>query len=175
MRLCLIQTILWCQLHARAAEPEHSLRTPELRPRADFAWGKDTPNAVLRLAQTRAELLKNTGSVEVQEEQVSGRLLLADPKESDLCGLSVFESGGYIDTDDVPPWDTWVHYAHEDTVAGGKRASYLLCWVPSCFVPHVEKGIAVNPVECFFWATEYKARGYNTALLRQLQAQGLLG
>ena len=178
-RLHFISTVLWCQLHADESDPKGSLRTPELRPSnwlgGDYLWGEGTLETVARLEKKRAELLRSKGSVEVSQEQVSGRLLIADPESSDQCGLSVWESSGFIDDLDVPAWDTWIHYAHQETTAGGNTVSYLLCWVPTVFLPHVEKGISVNPVECFFWAAEYKERHYNTALLRQLDAQGLLG
>lgn len=178
-RLHFISTVLWCQLLADPSDPANSLRTLELRPGnwlgGDYRWGESTADAVVRLAKKRAELLRRKGSVEVREEQVSGRLLLAAPWESDVCGLSGPESAGFIDDVDVPAWDTWVHYTHEEATATGETVSYLLCWVPSVFLSQVEKGIAVNPIECFFWASEYKERHYDTALLRQLDAQGLLG
>lgn len=200
-RLRFISTVLWCQLHTDVRDPKNSLRTPELRPGnwlgEDYLWGEGAPVTVEALAKKRSELLRRKGSVEVREEQVSGRLLLANPTESDICGLSGPQSQGYIDEVDIPPWDTWVHFSHEEPTtpdpeavrktrkiyrAQWKRSwdppravSYLLCWVPTPFIPHVNEGIAVNPVDCLFWASEYKERHYNTALLRQLDAQGLLG
>lgn len=52
--------------------------------------------------------------------------------------------------------------------------SYLLCWVPPQFLGLVNGGIMVNPVECFFWAADYKRRYHSTPLMRQLDAEGLL-
>ena len=194
-RLRFIATVLWSQLHANESDPKNSLRTPALKP--EGSWGVGTPERVEGLTKKRAELLRSKEQAEVSEQPVSGRLLVADPASSDLCGLSVFVSGGYIDEGDVPPWDTWIHYAYQERTLPDPTAikktkalqrlqgnrgwepplhvSYLLCWVPTVFLPHVEKGIEVNPVECFFWASEYKERHYNTALLRQLDVDGLLG
>jgi hypothetical protein len=52
--------------------------------------------------------------------------------------------------------------------------SYLLCWIPQEFVDLVDIGILVNPVECFFWASQYNERDFNTATLQHLDGAGLL-
>ena len=119
-----------------------------------------------------------------------------------MCGVSEPESEGFIDALDVPPWDTWICYVCEPNAPDpeevrktqeANRAYYnkpprdgfvdwqppaavcfLLCWIPDQFVSLVDEGIKFNPMQCFFWASEYKQRHYNTELLRQLDAQNLL-
>lgn len=219
------QTIAWCRLHVSEGDPENCLRTPALCPANrsaapnqgewfDYHWGtrddcRSAVAAVDALAQCRAELLHQGGldqggvnSETLPPDLAGGRLLIADPEDSDLSGLSKPESLGFLDDLDVPAWDTWICYVRERSTpdleavqktqaayrAGwnkGNRAdfedwqpcetvSYLLCWIPPEFVPLVEAGIAVNPTECFFWASEYRQRHYNTEFLRRLDAQGLL-
>ncbi len=58
-------------------------------------------------------------------------------------GLEESETRGYVDIDNIPPWDTWIDYVVET------NANYLLSWVPEQFVTLVTAGIAVSPEECF--------------------------
>ena len=214
------QTIAWCRLHVSEGDPEHCLRTTALCPANgsaapnhwgsfDYDWGTSDDcqiavSSVDALAQCRAELLDRAGidSKTLPSDLAGGRLLIADPEDSDSCALSGPESLGFIDDLDVPAWDTWICYVRERSTPDpeavqktqaayracwnkGNRAgfadwqpretvSYLLCWIPPEFVALVEAGIAVNPTECFFWASEYRQRHYNTEFLRRLDAQGLL-
>ncbi len=165
---------------------------------------KTAVSAVATLAETRAELLRqaNASADALPPNLGGGRLLIDDPEASDVCGLSGPESEGFIDALDVPPWDTWIGYFCEPNAPDPEEVRrtqeayrsfynkpprdgfvnwqppatvcYLLCWIPDEFVSLVDEGIKVNPVECFFWASEYKQCHYNTELLRRLDAQNLL-
>src|SRR5438093_12293271 len=79
------------------------------------------------------------------EHPARGRLLLSAPHESFTDGVSEWESGGFFDTCDVPPWDTWVYYVSEEVVYDERYwrqvlrcppdwspspVSYLVSWVP---------------------------------------------
>jgi len=98
-----------------------------------------------------------------------GKLLicLASDKGVD-DGVSAEESKGFFDDQDLPPWDTWIWYVnkHEQET---EEDSYLVSWVPSSFIPLVERGIHVNPVNCLEWATEYRS-----SFTGQLRERGLL-
>jgi hypothetical protein len=210
----LAETIAWCRLHVSVDDPSRSLRTPHLRPtnlainanqggNFGYEWGTVEENQVLvsDLAGRRAQLLRaeNAYPHSLQPDLAGGRLLIADPEESDWCGLSIHETAGFIDDFDVPAWDTWACYLHEtitpdpqqvrksqealcasygrDSYADWQPASsvsYILCWIPPQLIAMVEMGIRVNPVECFFWATEYKRRHHSTELLRGLDMAGIL-
>jgi len=208
----LAETITWCRLRTAHDDPRHCLRSSALMPahrkpgmddrgNVEFEWGTAAENqAVVRdLALRRAELLRAENANVRVESLLSiheqGRLLLADPQQSDVCGLSVAESDGFIDADDVPPWDTWVWFGSEPMTPDPEQlrrtqesyrtlyrsewrpptsVSYVLCWVPAPFLELVEQGILVNPVECLFWAVDYKRHHYNTALLQRLDAAGML-
>jgi hypothetical protein len=162
-----------------------------------------TQAVISALADRRAELLRaaNAYTEVLPSDLAGGRLLITLPEESDWCGLSEPETYGFIDALDVPAWDTWVCYLHEKTTPDEEQVrttqaayrafynkpprqdfrdwqppdsvSYILCWIPPQFLAWVEVGIMVNPMECIFWASDYKQH-YNTSLLRELDAAGLL-
>lgn len=202
----LAETITWCEAHGSLADPINSLRAPALQPACmvnepdySYDWGgTDAKQATIRiLSETRADLLRAAGLYPAAPAMNvgHGRLLVSDPEDSDICGLSVVESLGFIDDRDVPPWDTWLWYGDEP---GNHTLEFLqrmeayerkyhnrafippaakrhwLCWIPTLFVPLVDGGIAVNPVECFWWAREYKERDHDTPFLRLLDDEGFL-
>jgi len=194
------ETVTWCRAHVSVADPKNSLRTVALRPGnlreipggVDYVWGREVGfrtgvEAVDDLVDRRGELLRRegnspgAGAIDLR----GGRLLIHDPEDSDQCGLSESDSGYFIDIADVPAWDTWIDFRYEDRIpsevderfshrATWSKVTYLLCWVPAEFIPLVDRGIMVNPVECFFWASEYRRRGYDTETLRRLESVGLL-
>ena len=150
---------------------------------------------VNEIAEKRARLLQEGYKVDPSEvHHRSGRLLVSS-EDSDLCCLSEPESDGFIDSSDMPPWDTWICYLHEKNeprlediqreeayrsygktypISLNETYGYLLCWIPDTFIPHVQRGIQVNPVECFWWASEYRQRLINTPTLRLLDVAGLI-
>jgi hypothetical protein len=138
----------------------------------DYRWGKRAEDeAILSvLAERRANLLRQSNAYpgDFPEGLAGGCLLIADPHNSDTSGLSMPETGGFIDIWDVPAWDTWVDCME------GQYGTILLCWIPPSFISLTEDGIAVNPMECFFWAPEYRARGYDIPFLQELKDAGLL-
>ena len=74
--------------------------------------------------------------------------------ESITSGESEFETSGFFDVRDCPPWDTWVwrlESSSPDDVT-------LISWVPEHLEAIVTKGIAVNPYECIQWFIDEPAR-----------------
>ena len=165
----------------------------------EYAWGtpEQSQQVVEDLAGRRAEALRqqNVPLLAYPPGIEAGRLLINLPEESDHCCLSIDYSEGFVDDLDVLAWDTWVCYAEEINTPTAhdldlwqaqnihwpeyKRPApplrqYLLCWIPAVFTPLAEDGIAVNPVGCLFWASDYKKECFDTPLLRQLDAEGLL-
>jgi hypothetical protein len=53
---------------------------------------------------------------------------------------------GFLTVDNVPPWDTWVAYLHEDA-----QTNYLVSWVPGPLIRMVGEGIRLIPEECAGW------------------------
>lgn len=185
---CLAETIRWCSLHVSMENPGECLRTSELRPAnlhrepdrwgsPEYDWGilEEKRAVVTSVAERRAEMLRSTNDYtdSVPPDLAGGRLLVIGPEDSDQCCLSEPETYGFIDAVDIPAWDTWIMYLEEATTSN-RLVSYILCWIPPEFLDLVTMGIQVNPVECFFWATDYKRYDHSTALLRELEDVGLL-
>lgn len=179
----LAETIAWCAPRASLADPENCLRTPALRPvnwseRLDpdlgfeYRWEKLAEDEAVFsiLAERRADLLRQENSYPspLTEGLAGGRLLIADPRNSDTCYLSAPETGGFFDEWDVPPWGTWIDGM--DGVSG----TILFCWIPPVFIKSVERGILVNPAGCIFWASDYREHGYPGMLFRELEEARLL-
>ena len=83
-----------------------------------------------------------------------GRLMIYEPDINLAHGLEESETRGYVDIDNIPPWDTWVDYIYE------ANANYLLAWVPGLFVALVTEGITVSPEKCIRWLddTDFELR-----------------
>lgn len=65
-------------------------------------------------------------------------------------GAAEAESRGFLDVYNAPPWASWI--AHRSD--GGQDPSfdsYLISWIPPCFVDSVTAGISVNPEQCIQW------------------------
>ncbi|GDX40448.1 hypothetical protein LBMAG21_07400 [Armatimonadota bacterium] len=192
LRRRLAETIAWCRLHASIDNPQDCLRTPSLRPSNlrtepnewgyfEYDWGTlEKQRAVVSaLAEKRAALLReaNTYSAVIPPDLAGGRLLIASPEDSLWCGASRIESLDFIGDSDILPWDTWVMYLQVTRPLEHGRThtlSCILCWIPPEFIELVKKGMEVDPVGCFSWATEYKSTNYNAPLLQQLKTAGLL-
>jgi hypothetical protein len=127
------------------------LRTDELRP-AKLSESLDSPedwkNGVAEVIKARAKLLKFLGRAHSQEpigRVTDGRLLVYSPKDNLACGAAEFETMGFFDANNVPPWDTWVYYSSD----------YLVSWIPEKLVSLVQDGIDVNPEGCIWWADSF--------------------
>lgn len=195
-RLC--EAIVWCDGRASLIDPAQSLRTPALRPpfllttqpeRTEPPAWMLTPRELLdpqiqaeregiveALSEARARLLyaahkqPTVGSREVSALSHGRLLVCTAPDEGVDDWASHGESQGFFDVSDLPPWDTWVWYVNKHKRKhAGERVSFLLSWVPALFLPLVERGIRVNPVDCLEWATTY-----DSPFVRQLQERGLL-
>ena len=85
---------------------------------------------------------------------LKGRMLVMDP-QSTLCdGAAELESGGFFDSQNVPPWDTWVGFFWDERLPESAFRTCLLCWVPDFAIPQVNAGIAANPEGCIGWSSD---------------------
>jgi hypothetical protein len=78
-----------------------------------------------------------------------GKILIAEIDQTPVDGASEVQSEGFIDGLDLPPIDTWFYQSKN------KNSRLLFAWIPEQFVSLVENGVAVNVIECFYWADEY--------------------
>ena len=166
--LRLAQTIAWCSARADPSQPAKSLRNDELRP-----WVLETDRAttVRRVLEERAATdreVRSASPVQSVEDLRSGRLLLYFPDGNLADGAAEAETGGFLDIENVPPWDTWIGLFRDDS-ADISYADYLVSWVPSVLVASVERGIYVNPEECILWLADS-----NVPLVRALRSQRIL-
>lgn len=179
--ITLAETVAWCSERASETDLTDSLRTPGLLPasvreRGGLSECRD-PSVLASLVKAVAAERSKQLPVRLHcpiipaEALAGGRLLLIMP---DWCldyGISEWASGGFFDTDDFPPWDTWVWYGDEPS----DEEHYLLCWVPPPLLETAHRGVEVSPEPWIFWAKHY--RQYMTCdspLLRELDAAGWL-
>jgi len=92
---------------------------------------------------------------EVPVNEFRGQVLVVDVDLTVLDGASEVESEGFIDFYDCPPIDTWFYKTkNEDRLI-------FFAWIPEPFINLVNKGIDVNPVDCFYWHREGRAESAN--------------
>jgi hypothetical protein len=197
----LAETIAWCAPRADATNPRDCLRSRELQPpgtatemvahsppELSTVFGKHTDDiagrraGVEQLCIARRELLRGQGRSPLApgSDTAEGRLLVYGIDENVWDCTSESESEGFFDAEDTPPWDTWIDVQREApwTCAGTaprRPGDFLLAWVPSAMIPVAEAGIDVNPVDCIFWARDFRQRRLNSPLLYQIEEAGLLG
>ena len=125
------------------------LRSSALRPSVDIGEYTSEDQREQTIAQVnavRSQLVASEGPIDQDSilSQRRGRLLHYWPAENVSDGASEVASLGILDGNDVPPWDTWIHYAE------GK----LTCWVPEELIGRVQDGIDANMVQCVQWADQ---------------------
>ena len=83
-----------------------------------------------------------------REDRRAHALLVIEPAGSLSDGAAQVASAGYLDANNMPPWDTWL-----TSVTGlSTWGPALVCWVPAWAREHVQAGIEVNPERCLSWA-----------------------
>lgn len=90
--------------------------------------------------------------------ELPGRLMVYFPHLNLVDGAAEAESEGFFDTDNAPPWDTWVA-CFEDRQLGDSSdekgpGPYVVAWVPEPLVAAANAGIEVNPEACIVWLDE---------------------
>jgi len=143
----LAETFAWCETRVED-EREYAFRSPALAvPRG---WHGVRAAAVEDVAKRRAAILAAEGwPMGVQARTLQrGRLLMFEPTATLSDGAASVVSNGFFDDDNVPAWDTWVHFV------GARSASFLVCWIPEWFLETADGGIQVNPERCIVWAQD---------------------
>ena len=164
----LAQTIAWCASRADKRNPATSLRTATLRP---HLLEENRASTVETVAIAR-EL---SGGAEVRKATLTtglggGRLLIYFPNTDLACGAAEQETDGFFDINNVPPWDTWVAYIHDDQPnIDYFDTEYLIAWIPAEFVDLASVGIDINPEQCIQWLSDTSVE-----LVDTLRAENLL-
>jgi hypothetical protein len=149
----LTEAIAWCTGSGSVSDPRASLRT--CRP-SDLVSPEDQVNGVcisrsLRLPELGRRLPDVTGLC-------GGRLVAYFPSFNLADGWAETQSKGFLDVDNIPPYDTWVWWVrsvsrveYADHRTSELEASYLVAWVPPDFIELADAGVRANPEDCIRW------------------------
>jgi hypothetical protein len=152
------ETAQWCALRANPADPEHSLRSPELAMTTPMGHWMQSPDAsslrsaitFRRFAAQLETLVEHRRELLAQQElpsRISGRLLAYFPDDTDAGGWGAGCSQNFLDEEDCPPCDTWVCAIQ---VANGS-APILISWIPEVFYTLAESGMDCLMFRCTDW------------------------
>src|SRR5688500_18475877 len=109
LRRSLIETITWCEL-TPIRPAAIRFRSPELNPGANLDPAHYSSTLVETVCHRRSQLLKEWKVPLVQELGKEGRLLVFYPGLSLFDGAAELSSDGYFNSQNEPPWDTWVFF-----------------------------------------------------------------
>jgi hypothetical protein len=138
----LVEAVAWCKPRINVENPRWCLRSPELRPDADFIASAD-PGFFNETGHILQVVRRRSTFVNIQDESptLSGRFLLADFEITNYNRATEFESNEFFDWADNPPWDLWL----------GIYQGQLLSWIPTEFVDTVERSLLVECMSMFRW------------------------
>lgn len=161
--LRLAQTIAWCAPRADVANPLECLRYDQLRPRLLEVDRGASVRGVVSHRETYVD--RSLAPVTSVDGLAGGRLLAYYPDAELSDGAAEFETRGYFDVNNTPPWDTWVALFGDPSVTIDSYRVFLIAWVPPAFLDLVVRGIEVNPESCIAWLADVQF-----PVARQLQA-----
>jgi|SRR6185369_8230227 hypothetical protein len=164
-RRSLIETVTWCELTLN--KPILSpFRSPELKPEGNIEPAKHSFSTVETVCRRRAEFLKERKVTLLHDVGKEGQLLVYYPSLSLFDGAAELSSDGYFNSNNEPPWDTWVCFGENPaSLEPEDYRFFLVCWVPKAFLSIAERGIHVNPEGCIEWLSA-TAHGIPAKLFR---------
>jgi len=139
----------WCEPRVDVADPRDCLRWSDHRPRT---LESSYAAAVRTIANGPPRY-----SLKAKPDLTRGRLLVYYPDAELSDGAAEVESNGFFDVFNCPPWDTWIAFVSDSEMPESYQAQ-LISRVPDAFIPHVQRGIDVNPEECIVWLDESNTR-----------------
>lgn len=147
------ETIHWCASRATLDAPATCLRTPGFQPR--MMVDADRFQMMDRVISERRDAVRGRPPRALPPREggplQGGRLLVYFPDDNTCDGAAQLATRGYLDVDNIPPWDTWVGMFREDPESPTQSPDYLIAWVPPVFLDAVAQGIFVNPEVCIQW------------------------
>lgn len=63
-------------------------------------------------------------------------------------GVCVPETNGYLDSDCMPGWDTWITIIRLGT---DREEHGLLCWIPPELCRNVDSAVSIDAAQCMSW------------------------
>ena len=141
------EAIAWCASRPRPWSPFATFRSPDIAPE----FGSNSCKSWIQSVAKQRRRALGGGRISLQKRvyRHEGRLLAYFPDDNLACGVAEAETGGFFTTDNVPPWDTWIAYLHEE-----RQTNYLVAWVPGPMTTMVDGGVRVIPEECVGWVDE---------------------
>lgn len=140
----------WYDLSLRERR-NSDLRSLELKPAQTLTETQHRQQLVDELCNKRATLVRNNRL----NQPHHGSFLIYYPDMTLSDGTAQFESGGFFDADNEPPWDLWIFFATDLSVSDPQNyGALLVSWIPDVLRDHVDRGIKVNPEQCLEWANE---------------------
>ena len=190
---CLDKTVVWCNGKDNVTEPRVCLRSISMN--SIFEKYNEDINAASLSSELISEVLKKREIMSSSpiKKTSSGRVLLVSYEDTNFNGLTEYETNGYFDERDNPPWDTWVCEIEIKYEVKPVKSSFikklflpkslsniydqeerahrlLVAWVPDCFIETVENAIAVECCNMLFWADrEYPELSYKERILKWFQ------
>jgi hypothetical protein len=144
----------WCAASEPTGKWSIELRTPVLTPGDLMLRSNRRSQEEINLERTRIvnELArKRRGLVSSLPDNVfgeaGGRIL---EFELDACffdGVAGAETDGFFDSEDLPPWDTWISFGFNRT----RSRWVLLSWIPTNCISIVERAIRVHMCNAYQW------------------------
>jgi hypothetical protein len=135
---------LMAEATSSAASYVKQLRTAVLEPYLPLEEVRtrgQCEHIVHTLVMKRAELLSKIEVFQGNPDRSQGRLLIYCPEQNLADGAAEYNSCGFFDSNNSPPWDTWIAFSHGP----------LLSWVPALLLEVADKGIEANPEKCIEW------------------------
>lgn len=166
------ETIAWCQPRFSLDDISNSLRTPpipEWYPGNHYSWELSRLVELLNLvAEKQSEAFRNDPNADRDFVGLAGGHLLISWLHPTHEGTSEAETDYFMDSEDLPAWDTWVDLFRCDTMP------ILLCWIPPEMDDMVTAAVRTNTTENIMWiedAIEISSESF--PFLHELKAAGL--
>lgn len=141
----LIHAMAWCSARAASDYRSSATRPDRLIVQSDGrgVLVADPQAARVSVAQTVTRRSAALGArPRSGTAELTGRLLAFRFRETLSDGAAEEATEGWLDENNLPPWDAWVGLLDADT---------LLSWVAPVLVEKVDRAIAVNAESCLSW------------------------
>lgn len=152
----LAESAVWCTHRLDLNDLGNSLRSLDLI----NPLSKSRFHTVYDCNSTRKSVLQHhkLNPIEIPYDLIlSGRLLVYYPEMNLADGAAYVATDGFLDNNNMPPWDSWLDYFEEpydESQHLGGTHNYLISWVPAPLIDKVTKGIEWNPEKCIEWLDE---------------------
>jgi hypothetical protein len=169
LRTRLSEAVAWCLSRISASDAKCSTRSKALEPSRQFTMAhgerftdrftydrttsEQRRSLVDEVCANRARCLREASeapAIPVGPHLAGGRLFSSSIDGSDWSELPTVESEGFLDSFDIPGWDTWL-WIYPEIYAGKAIGDCVLCWIPPQIIPLLQRAIQVSPMDSLWW------------------------